>query len=386
VPRHDRRKEIKVAIKKIGGEIKMKRMRSKKAITVATVLCICLLIGTGQVSATEELFSPKHINGEGYAVIVGVANYYGTANDLNYPDNDAIDMKNALLSSAYGEWKEENIKVLLDSEATKDNIKDAIEIWLDTREGEGDTVLFFYSGHGVCFPESLYNPDGNDETEGYDEYLFVYQPHECTSADPCYINDAIADGELDSYLDNLESHNIVVIIDSCFSGGMTKAADLALTPKTLPAPYMAIRDGTKTLPELHVDIIDGFAEDLLSAVTKDIGQLYRVVLMACDDIEYSYETFGLQNGVFTYYVVEGLYGAADANSDLTLTAEEAFNYANPKTISYLTSWPLIVQTPQLYDNYDGELAVSQVPEFTTIAIPVAAILGLVFLFSRRKRK
>jgi uncharacterized caspase-like protein len=215
----------------------MKEMRSKKAITVAAVLCISLLIGVGQVSAAEEVLSLKHIKGTGYAVIVGVADYYPPGpggQDLQYTDDDAMDMKNVLLSSVYGEWKEENIKVLLNSQANKTNIKAAIEKWLDAKETTDDTVLFFYSGHGLCFQESRYNPDGDIEADGYDEYLFVYQPHECTSADPCFINDAIADGELDSYLDKLESNNIVVITDTCFSGGMTKAADLTLTPKTLP--------------------------------------------------------------------------------------------------------------------------------------------------------
>ncbi|HIP97498.1 MAG TPA: hypothetical protein EYH32_09835, partial [Anaerolineae bacterium] len=64
---------------------------------------------------------------EKYAVIVGIADFL-YANDLNYTDDDARDFRQALLD--YGGFKDENIKMLIDSQATKWAIHDSIINWL----------------------------------------------------------------------------------------------------------------------------------------------------------------------------------------------------------------------------------------------------------------
>ena len=59
----------------------------------------------------------------------------------------------------------------------------------------------------------------------------------------------------------------------------------------------------------------------------------------------------LGNGVFTYYFVEGLEGAADANSNYDVTVMEAFSYAEPLVTTYEPD-----QHPQAFNNYPNELS------------------------------
>ena len=250
---------------------------------------------------------------EQWAVIIGEADYVGTVNDLDYTDDDARDMRDALIS---GGWEADHIQLLID--ANRATIEGAID-WLATNAGPGDTALFFFSGHGT-YSTDVYP---FDETDGYDEYI-------CPTD-----SDNIRDDELDAKLDTIDSDvAIAVIIDSCFSGGMGKAADIDLKAKTLPKPKVELETG------------DGFA--------KDCGEPGRVVLMACDEDEVSYEITALENGFFTYFLVNGLSGAADANSNGEVSAEEAFGYTDPLVLFYTGG----EQDPQIYDGYTGELGIT----------------------------
>ena len=142
-----------------------------------------------------------------YAVLVGIADYPGTGNDLDYTDDDAVDMKDALLN--YPNWSEGNITMLLDAEATKLNIGTAIQN-MGAQADSDDVCLFFYSGHGTVMPDA----EPLDEADGYDECLVPYS-----------LFGTITDDELSAWLAQLPTTNVVVIIDTCFSGGQIKGAD-----------------------------------------------------------------------------------------------------------------------------------------------------------------
>jgi|GEM_PF-2932640 len=75
-----------------------------------------------------------------------------------------------------------------------------------------------------------------------------------------------------------------------------------------------------------------------------------VVLMACQSDESSWEYSSLQNGVFSYYVAEGIEGYADLSGS-SISAEETFSYADPRVNSYTGD----IQDPEDDDNYSGSL-------------------------------
>ncbi|MHC1579134.1 MAG: caspase family protein [Candidatus Alkanophagales archaeon] len=241
---------------------------------------------------------------EGWAVLVGIADYVGWVNDLEYADDDALDMRAALVN---GGWRDDHIRLLLDDEADKPEIVAAL-LWLAANADPDDIALFFFSGHGTCGADM----PPPDEADGYDEYLCT---HELAG---------IRDDELAALLDGIKART-VVIIDSCFSGGMAR------------------QRRAKTLADEHVALKDGF--------DKDVAAENRVVLAACDADEYSYEYSFLKNGVFTFFVVRGLEGYADADGDDHVSAEECFSFASPR-VRYLTS---LSQNPRMFDGYEGEL-------------------------------
>jgi len=232
---------------------------------------------------------------EYYAVISG--NGYNCA----YADDDAYDMYDVLTS--YGNWDPANIKLLVSTasgskhDCTKTNIQNGIA-WMASQADEDDVCVFFYAGHGG------YQNDVApiDESDGYDEYI-------------CPEGGNIRDDELDTWMSATSGYKLVAI-DSCFSGGFIKVDGLESRCSGLP----------------RVEITDGFAQDFCRQ--EDLCKVGWNVHTACDEDESAYGSGTLQNGVFTYYFVEGLYGPADSDSDGDVDSLEAHYYTRPKVQAF----------------------------------------------------
>jgi len=291
-----------------------------------------------------------------HAVVVGVADYPGAGSDLDYPDDDAIDIMNALL--LYKNWEDDNIQLLLDSEATKSNIQTAIEN-MGNMASEGDVCLFFFSGHGT----NTEDIEPIDESDGLDEYICSYGAS---------LDEFICDDELSDWLGSLPTTNVVVILDACYSGGQIKVVDgfddfdttslvsirrfaptqpkpqskpqatqpKGFTPKVLPGTQGVVKKG------------DGFAADITSLIrVEDMDDNPGcVVLTACEDDELSWEFRLLRNGLFSYSVISGLAKNVDKNGNEELSAEEIGKYAR-FIVNLLNKFPFLKQHPQLYDDY-----------------------------------
>ena len=237
-------------------------------------------------------------------------------------DNDAYDMYNRLLS--YPNWKAENIRLLVD-DCTRANIQAGIA-WMASQADADDVCLFFYAGHGTHGTDIA----PIDEADGWDEYI-------CPEGN--VPSTFIRDDELDDWMTPIEGKK-VVMIDSCFSGGFVKG------------PV----EGVRTLPCVpYAELTDGFV--------RDLNKPGYATLTAADDDESAYGSGDLNNGVFTYYVDEGLAGPANADADNDISAEEAFDYAEPRAIDYTAAhpeWYPAPQHPQLYDGVTGELPVVEI--------------------------
>jgi hypothetical protein len=206
-----------------------------------------------------------------YAIIVGISDYPGGANDLQYCDDDAEDMY-AALTTLY-RYESSNIHLLLDMGASFAAIQGAIND-VESKEVAGDEVVFFFSGHGT-------NGLANDgDRERMDEGLVSHD------GNPSGHLIAIWDGQLKDWFADFQTSRIIFIFDSCLAGGMTD----------LQAPG-------------------------------------RVINMACSESGVSYEDDSWGNGQFTYYFVDqGMIGSeADTYDNIARVAdvaiEEAFDYA-----------------------------------------------------------
>jgi hypothetical protein len=244
----------------------------------------------------------------------------------------------SMSSSANG-----NILLLTDSQATKAAIRDAITKWLDVWEDEDTLVVFFFSGHGMYAPD-----DDGDEDDPYDEFIAPYD----LDCDPCYPEvenpvwlpeTAIRDDELDSWLDELESNQIVIAINSCFSGGMVES--MAGTAETLS---LGTRSGDGLGP---LEVGDGFA--------LDVSKPGRVVLMASREDQESWEFGALKDGVFTYFLIQALWSSsADLNGDGFVSVEEAFQYLVNRVDDCVFPETGYHQNPQMYDGVAGEVSLT----------------------------
>ncbi|MBU2534490.1 MAG: caspase family protein, partial [Alphaproteobacteria bacterium] len=76
-----------------------------------------------------------------YAYVVGISDYEGTTNDLQFCDDDAIEMAAMLQAQGF------TVRMDVDMAATADAITAGLE-WLISNAVPGDEVAFCYSGHG----------------------------------------------------------------------------------------------------------------------------------------------------------------------------------------------------------------------------------------------
>jgi len=225
--------------------------------------------------------------GDRFAVVVGIADYPGEGNDLNYTDDDAEEMYLAL-TKLYG-FPEANIVKLIDKEgteasgrtlvATRYNILNAIESIGEVVTSD-DEVVFFFSGHGV-------KGNAKDwDKERIDEGICVWGKDNEGNPILTYIWDGELQAEFSGFTEKGVTR-IIFIFDTCLAGGMK----------------------------------------------KDLEASGRVIAMSTTENGSAYESDTWHNGEFSYYFVDQgmLQGMADKYDSIPdeadVTVEEAWDYA-----------------------------------------------------------
>jgi hypothetical protein len=99
------------------------------------------VIAQYQVVETEAVKLDVAAKAGKYALVIGISDYAGTANDLTYCDDDATDWKAQLQAEGY------SVTILTDGAATKTAIETAINT-LASQSIAGNEIAFVYSGHG----------------------------------------------------------------------------------------------------------------------------------------------------------------------------------------------------------------------------------------------
>ncbi len=132
-----------------------------------------------------------------YAYIVGISNYEGTANDLEYCDDDARAMRTWLQSEGF------TCQMDLDLSATAANITAGLE-WLINSAGPGDEIAFCYSGHGgrSSAGSAIISSDLYYVTHGY--VMSYFNAINCTkklvTLDACVIGDFHSDVQSGTFM------------------------------------------------------------------------------------------------------------------------------------------------------------------------------------------
>lgn len=274
------------------------------------------------------VFASMTAQAEDRALIVGINAYpHFPKSQLTGAVNDAKAI--AKLASDIWAFKPSQIKVLLDSEATSQAIRDYLQSWLIDGTEPGDRVLFYYSGHGYY----TFAPDQPPE-EAWRETIAPYDVR--PSAQGGTIDNMIVDLDIKERLDKLKDRTVMFIADACHSGTLWRNIDgdtsgrpsivRSLTYESMPPPvYRSMR-----------------ASDL------DARRTQRVFLKPADHLiawsavqstELAEEDMSLaapdRHGVFTRRFIEGLREKrADRNNDGAVSVMELYGYVSEKAAQY----------------------------------------------------
>jgi uncharacterized caspase-like protein len=206
-----------------------------------------------------------------YAVIVGCSDYQTDGMDLRYSDDDAYRMFAYLKSVEGGSLPDDHISVLVDEAATKANILNTMnEVF--ARADEDDLLIFYFSGHGS---EDAFCPI--DLSNQYSSLL--------------------QHSEIKAVFRKYPARYKICLADACFSGS----------------------------------IYQGRPDNSSSASSSTETSV--VIMMSSRQSETSQENPKIRQGAFTYYLLKGLKGSADRNSDRTITLEELFPYVKANVLN-----------------------------------------------------
>ncbi len=238
-----------------------------------------------------------------WAVVVGVAAYTHMPT-LRYTDDDAYQFYAFLKSPEGGALPDEQVKVLVDDDATRDNILDKMRSVL-LQADENDVVLFYFSGHGI---EGAFIPTDFD---GINYRLY----HE----------------EIRRILEQSKAKCKIVLGDACHSGSLYGGQE-----------PLAARE-VQTMLDRYYKAFENCGGGM-------------ALLMSSKGKEVSLEDIGLRSGVFSHYLVRGLKGEADFNGDKIVTISELSEYVHDKVASYTAG----AQTPVLTGKFDRNMPMSVV--------------------------
>jgi hypothetical protein len=201
----------------------------------------------------QRLYSGKKLG-----ICIGVQSYRNLEH-LAKTRQDAEDMHNLLATNGYDP---DNLLLLLDDDATWQKIDSGLN-WLAHEASEEDTVVIYFSGHGV---QRIGGFKGG-------EYLC---PVEASLDD----NDTlISSVELNSALRSINAGQIVLFLDACRSAGLLDSR----------IPSIHARAGLST-NEYH-----------------QLSQAQNIALFASSGWdEDSHELRNMRNSLFTHFILEGL--------------------------------------------------------------------------------
>ena len=214
-------------------------------------------------------------NKNAYAIVIGVEKYRQKLPKADYADNDARIMAE-YLTKVMG-YPEENMVMLINDRALKSDLEKYFEKWLSNNVEKEGTVFVYYSGHGAP------NPNTGDA------YLVPYD------GDPSFIEQTgYSLKRLYQNLNKLPAREIVVVLDSCFSGAGGRS------------------------------VLAKGARPLVMNIDKQVFHSDRIAILSASSggqISSTHEEKG--HGLFTYFFLKGI---KDGNSELGLL----YNYLKPQ--------------------------------------------------------
>ncbi|CAA7261744.1 unnamed protein product [Cyclocybe aegerita] len=162
-----------------------------------------------------------------FSLIIGIDNYKsGGIWNLHSCVDDAKRMKHWLVDAL--SVPKDQIRVLIDSHATKEMIEDAFMEHLVNNPAieEGDGILIYFAGHGSSLPAP---PNWYQSNATHNANVQVLCPYDHDTKSALGRVSGISDRSFHALLDDLASSkgdNITVLLDCCFTPSQTKSDGL----------------------------------------------------------------------------------------------------------------------------------------------------------------
>lgn len=213
-----------------------------------------------------------------YALFVGINKYHPQSGVSNLAG--CVNDIQAFQAFVQKNYKNVKPKVLLNEEATRTNIIQAFSSHLIKKAKKGDTILFYYAGHGsyseTATPFKKYDPKGQDESfVCYDSRLPGH--YDLTDKEVAVLLSRIKQGV-----------HTVIIADSCHSASINRdaSANFNLARKR----FTGARSGERSLSSYLLEGDNFYQEQLETKKELSIPYSKHILLSACDRNEEAWET------------------------------------------------------------------------------------------------
>ena len=233
-----------------------------------------------------------------YAIVIGIEQYRQKLPKADFAEHDAQTMTE-YLTKVMG-YPEENVVTLINDRALKSDMEKYFEKWLWNNVEKDGSVFIYYSGHGAPNPKTG------------DAYLVPYD------GDPSFIDQTgYSLKRLYDNLGKLQAKEIIVALDSCFSGAGGRsviakgARPLVMTMESLAIPS-------------KVAVLSASSGEQISSTYEEKG-----------------------HGLFTYFMLKGIKGEGDTNGDGKVEIGELFEYIKPQVERIARKTYNNEQSPQL---------------------------------------
>ena len=257
------------------------------AVRVLAIVVLFLLYTSAEAQPPKEADTQNTVaefdSIRKYALIVGI-NTYSSKNipSLRFAVQDAQELYDVLTDPARGRFPRESVTLLTDKSGNPPTEANIIRSLTKIRNSarENDLVLVFFSGHGVEEDERAYLLPQDADLDALDAT-------------------AIERDAFVRQIDKILAKKVIVILDACHAGGISRSGKGAGRDATLSNQYYDQFEGSRG----------------------------RAFIASCGGGQMSWEDEEARHGVFTNSLVRGLSGAADnlpENGLVTLSELQRF--------------------------------------------------------------
>jgi hypothetical protein len=238
-------------------------------------------------------------NNNFYAIVIGIENYRQKLPVVDFATADAR-IVTEYLTKVMG-YPKGNVITLTNENASKSDFEKYFEKWLSNNVEKDSTVFVYYSGHGAPNPKKG------------DAYLVPYD------GDPSFIEQTgYSLKRLYESLNKLKAKEIIVALDSCFSGAGGRS------------------------------VLAKGARPLVMILQSNVVLSRNITVMAAsagNQISSTYDEKG--HGLFTYFMLKGIKNEDVVRQDGSIKMDDLFGYIKPQVERIARKQFNNEQTPQL---------------------------------------